>query len=135
MMRHAAVRTLLRSGLVAAALRQRWGSQERMMMSGMGERPRWVALWGNGDYGRLGQASGESRWIPTICMSMHNLQPVALACGGAHTLVLTGLAFHLFPILPFTCVEQVLGTCNCGQNVFGGLRFGLFNLIHKSTAG
>ncbi|KAG0587458.1 hypothetical protein KC19_2G165600 [Ceratodon purpureus] len=85
MLRHA-VRPL-RSGLVATA-RQLWGSQERAM-SGMGERQRWVALWGNGDYGRLGQSSVESVWVPTVCVTMQNLQPLALACGGAHTLVLT----------------------------------------------
>lgn len=84
-MRHA-VRPL-RGGLVATA-RQQWGSQERRM-SGIGDKHRWVALWGNGDYGRLGQASGESFWEPTVCKSMQHLQPIALACGGAHTLVLT----------------------------------------------
>jgi hypothetical protein len=68
-------------------------------MSGMGDRQRWVALWGNGDYGRLGQASASSFWAPTLCMSMQTLQPMAVACGGAHTLVLTGLASHL-PLKP-----------------------------------
>ena len=101
MLRHA-VRPL-RSGLVATA-RQLWGSQERAM-SGMGERQRWVALWGNGDYGRLGQSSVESVWVPTVCVTMQNLQPLALACGGAHTLVLTGLASHL-PQTPF-CLSLV----------------------------
>lgn len=69
-------------------------------MSGMGDKQRWVALWGNGDYGRLGMASTASFWEPTVCKSMQNLQPVAVACGGAHTLVLTGLASS--PSSPFS---------------------------------
>ncbi|KAG6549771.1 hypothetical protein Mapa_008752 [Marchantia paleacea] len=52
----------------------------------------WVALWGNGDHGRLGLSSSsntESRWEPTVCESLAKLEPITVACGGAHTLVLT----------------------------------------------
>jgi len=89
MLRHA-VRPFFRrrGGLVQQQL-QLWPG--RAMSSGMsGDKQRWVALWGNGDFGRLGLASTESCWKPTVCKSMQNLQPVAVACGGAHTLVLTG---------------------------------------------
>ncbi|BBM98942.1 hypothetical protein MPTK1_1g17400 [Marchantia polymorpha subsp. ruderalis] len=53
-----------------------------------------VALWGNGDHGRLGLSSASSsnaasRWEPTVCESLAELEPIAVACGGAHTLVLT----------------------------------------------
>lgn len=49
----------------------------------------WVALWGNGDYGRLGLRSFDSRWKPTVCQSLQDQRPGSVACGGAHTLFLT----------------------------------------------
>ncbi|GJN04672.1 hypothetical protein PR202_ga22237 [Eleusine coracana subsp. coracana] len=57
------------------------------------EPPRRVAaLWGNGDYGRLGLGALESQWSPTACpffLDRAGDPPVSLACGGAHTLFLT----------------------------------------------
>lgn len=55
-------------------------------------RRRFVALWGNGDYGRLGFGDLGSRWRPAICsfLSDDDDLPVSVACGGAHTLFLTG---------------------------------------------
>jgi hypothetical protein len=56
------------------------------------ETPRLVAaLWGNGDYGRLGLGALESQWSPTACpffLARAGDPPVSLACGGAHTLFL-----------------------------------------------
>ncbi|KAL3700705.1 hypothetical protein R1sor_018727 [Riccia sorocarpa] len=50
-----------------------------------------VALWGNGDHGRLGlsSTSTSSRWQPTVCDSLDDIEPISVACGGAHTLVLS----------------------------------------------
>lgn len=61
-------------------------------------RRRVAALWGNGDYGRLGMGALESRWSPTACPFFltgrpgddDDDPPASLACGGAHTLFLTG---------------------------------------------
>jgi len=53
------------------------------------ENKKWAALWGNGDFGRLGLCSPMSKWEPTICKSLQNHQPRSIACGGAHTLILT----------------------------------------------
>jgi len=55
-------------------------------------RRRVAALWGNGDYGRLGLGALESRWSPTACpffLARAADPPASLACGGAHTLFLT----------------------------------------------
>lgn len=50
-----------------------------------------AALWGNGDYGRLGLGNLESQWKPKILNSStfgdQSLREIA--CGGAHTLFLT----------------------------------------------
>ncbi|MQL86304.1 hypothetical protein Taro_018834, partial [Colocasia esculenta] len=52
---------------------------------------RFVALWGNGDHGRLGLGDLGSRWRPALCpfVSDDCDLPVYVACGGAHTLFLT----------------------------------------------
>ncbi len=76
-----------------------WGKKRRGMATRRESRQRWVALWGNGDYGRLGLASSKSVWEPTLCTSLQHTQPVAVACGGAHTLVLTGLSLPLYLFL------------------------------------
>ncbi|PAN42969.1 hypothetical protein GQ55_8G196400 [Panicum hallii var. hallii] len=55
-------------------------------------RQRVAALWGNGDYGRLGLGALESRWSPAACpffLARAADPPASLACGGAHTLFLT----------------------------------------------
>ncbi|XP_074583428.1 ultraviolet-B receptor UVR8 [Curcuma longa] len=55
-----------------------------------GEAPRrFAALWGNGDFGRLGLGGLASRFKPTVCPFFDNDPPVSIACGGAHTLFLT----------------------------------------------
>eukprot|EP00897_Mesotaenium_endlicherianum_P005438 jgi/Mesen1/4922/ME000246S04145 len=48
-----------------------------------------VALWGNADFGRLGLGDDRSREVPTVCGALDKLMVRQVACGGAHTLVLT----------------------------------------------
>ncbi|MED6144826.1 hypothetical protein PIB30_019070 [Stylosanthes scabra] len=50
---------------------------------------RFVALWGNGDYGRLGLGTLDSQWTPAICNAFQHKTVKSIACGGAHTLFLT----------------------------------------------
>ncbi|KAL4561348.1 hypothetical protein LXL04_033513 [Taraxacum kok-saghyz] len=50
---------------------------------------RFVAVWGNGDYGRLGLGSVESKWRPALCSAFGDGNLREIACGGAHTLFLT----------------------------------------------
>ncbi|CAJ1974860.1 unnamed protein product [Sphenostylis stenocarpa] len=50
---------------------------------------RFAALWGNGDYGRLGLGNLDSQWKPVVCPAFRNQTLNAIACGGAHTLFLT----------------------------------------------
>ncbi|KAL5714539.1 HECT-type E3 ubiquitin transferase [Ranunculus cassubicifolius] len=63
---------------------------------GLGFSRRWIsnsnrfaALWGNGDYGRLGLGNLDSQWSPTICRGLDDQNVKAISCGGAHTLFLT----------------------------------------------
>lgn len=53
---------------------------------------RFAALWGNGDYGRLGHGTLESQWRPKVLFPsvFDNQNLREIACGGAHTLFLTG---------------------------------------------
>ncbi|CAM0906727.1 unnamed protein product [Alopecurus aequalis] len=72
----------------------RWVSSGTAAAANSGEptRQRVAALWGNGDYGRLGLGALESRWRPTACpffLARPGDPPAFLACGGAHTLFLT----------------------------------------------
>ncbi|XP_010272767.1 PREDICTED: ultraviolet-B receptor UVR8 isoform X2 [Nelumbo nucifera] len=60
---------------------RRWMSTE--------PKKRFAALWGNGDYGRLGLGKLDSQWRPAVCPGFENESLRAIACGGAHTLFLT----------------------------------------------
>ncbi|KAL1814094.1 hypothetical protein ACET3Z_024159 [Daucus carota] len=65
-------------------------SDLRSVSSRAEKKPRRVAaLWGNGDYGRLGLGSLESQWRPVCCSSFGDQSVCQIACGGAHTLFLT----------------------------------------------
>ncbi|KAG0471269.1 hypothetical protein HPP92_015815 [Vanilla planifolia] len=82
-------RSVLRgiSGLEAASSTPSSGFLRRWIST---STRRFVALWGNGDYGRLGLGSLESRWKPTACPFFSDDDPpVSISCGGAHTLFLT----------------------------------------------
>lgn len=50
---------------------------------------RFAAVWGNGDFGRLGLGQLDSQWKPCICPAFHDQSLRAISCGGAHTLFLT----------------------------------------------
>ncbi|GLT54461.1 hypothetical protein SLA2020_276580 [Shorea laevis] len=58
-------------------------------MSNEVSRKRFAAVWGNGDYGRLGLGGLDSQWTPAICSAFRDQSLRAIACGGAHTLFLT----------------------------------------------
>ncbi|KAI3920336.1 hypothetical protein MKX01_000675 [Papaver californicum] len=58
---------------------------------------RFAALWGNGDFGRLGLGTANSQWTPTVCTAFQDNDDsvCSISCGGAHTLFLseTGRVF------------------------------------------
>ncbi|XP_059431589.1 ultraviolet-B receptor UVR8-like [Corylus avellana] len=57
-------------------------------MSNEASGKRFAAVWGNGDYGRLGLGGLDSQWRPAICSSFRDQSLRAISCGGAHTLFL-----------------------------------------------
>lgn len=71
---------------------KRWFSSEST-------RRTYAALWGNGDFGRLGLGNLDSQWRPRLLPSsaFGNQGLNSIACGGAHTLFLTGSLFSFKP--------------------------------------
>lgn len=61
----------------------------RRSYSSQAKNNRFAALWGNGDFGRLGLGSLESQWRPVVCSALAKDNLRSIACGGAHTLFLT----------------------------------------------
>jgi hypothetical protein len=51
---------------------------------------RLLAVFGNGQHGRLGLASVASQLYPAICSPLQQLNVASVACGGGHTVVLAG---------------------------------------------
>ncbi|XP_034691673.1 ultraviolet-B receptor UVR8 [Vitis riparia] len=72
-----------------SALQSKLGLGFCRRLSSSEPRKRFAALWGNGDFGRLGLGSLESQWRPAVCSAFDHHSLVAIACGGAHTLFLT----------------------------------------------
>lgn len=61
---------------------------------------RFGAVWGNGDFGRLGLGNLDSQWSPVPCCSAFDREMLKdIACGGAHTLFLTGSKLPFFVVL------------------------------------
>jgi hypothetical protein len=49
-----------------------------------------VALWGNADFGRLGHGNYRATEEPVICEALEEHSIKQVACGGAHSVVVTG---------------------------------------------
>eukprot|EP00268_Persea_americana_P052753 TRINITY_DN5926_c1_g1_i2.p1 TRINITY_DN5926_c1_g1~~TRINITY_DN5926_c1_g1_i2.p1 ORF type:complete len:427 (+),score=78.22 TRINITY_DN5926_c1_g1_i2:188-1468(+) len=85
-------KTCLQVSRFAPSSPSRLGFLQRWMSSSgtSSTKKRFVALWGNGDFGRLGLGHLNSQWKPAICGAFHgDDDPTAISCGGAHTLFLT----------------------------------------------
>ena len=68
-----------------------------MVRSSLASYSRLLACWGNGDFGRLGHGVGcFGETVPLICSLLSDLSVAQASCGGAHTVVVTG-------IMPATC--------------------------------
>ncbi|KAL0423815.1 UNVERIFIED_CONTAM: hypothetical protein Sradi_0916300 [Sesamum radiatum] len=86
-----------KEGLAFGSSFRRWVSVESGRSEGFAEElsngKKFAALWGNGDFGRLGLGNLESQWrpkpiLPSAFFGDQSLKEVA--CGGAHTVFLTG---------------------------------------------
>ncbi|CAA2990925.1 Hypothetical predicted protein [Olea europaea subsp. europaea] len=69
----------------------KFGNEEEKQFGKLNKGKKFVALWGNGDYGRLGLGNLQSQWRPKPLFSsaFDNQSVKEIACGGAHTLFLT----------------------------------------------
>ena len=84
--------------LAATKLRSGLGFLGRSFSEAPRSGKRFAALWGNGDYGRLGLGNLDSRWSPAICDAFRDKTLKSIACGGAHTLFLTGSSSFLLSL-------------------------------------
>ncbi|XP_074320985.1 ultraviolet-B receptor UVR8 [Silene latifolia] len=85
---HLAESTPISPSRFGLRLRLQFGLSARRYSNG-GEK-RFAALWGNGDYGRLGLGGLDSQWRPVVCSAFRGADSLrSLSCGGAHTLFLT----------------------------------------------
>ncbi|GMN62718.1 hypothetical protein TIFTF001_031789 [Ficus carica] len=75
----------------STSLKLGFGLARRWLWSSSETGQRFAAVWGNGDYGRLGLRSLDSHWRPAPLLSstFRDQGLRAIACGGAHTLFLT----------------------------------------------
>ena len=63
-----------------------------MVRSSLASYSRLLACWGNGDFGRLGHGLGcFGETVPLICSLLSDLSVAQASCGGAHTVVVTGM--------------------------------------------
>jgi alpha-tubulin suppressor-like RCC1 family protein len=65
---------------------------------------RLLAVFGNGQHGRLGLASVASQLYPAICTPLQHVNVASVACGGGHTVVLAGAPPHPAPLWARRCV-------------------------------
>ncbi|KAL2941860.1 Ultraviolet-B receptor UVR8, partial [Bienertia sinuspersici] len=56
-----------------------------------GRGQRFAALWGNGDYGRLGLGSVDSQWKPVVCSAFNGDNLRSIACGESGRVYASGL--------------------------------------------
>lgn len=82
---------------------------------------RFAAVWGNGDYGRLGHGNlqSHSRPMPVASPAFGREGLKSIACGGAHTLFLTGrfpflhfLSFSLAHLIYYSRAKVCLKWCD-----------------------
>lgn len=71
----------------ASAAQQRWYSAGAGSAS-PSPTARQLAVWGNGDFGRLGLGAAGSVDVPAVCGALARTGVRQVACGGAHTVVL-----------------------------------------------
>jgi alpha-tubulin suppressor-like RCC1 family protein len=86
---------MLRRGALATTLRawsagaRRASTSSSSSSSSGGDGSCWVAAWGNGDWGRLGDGACKNKTQPHRVLGLPaGVAPLAVAAGGAHTVVL-----------------------------------------------
>lgn len=98
-----------------------WRSGSRLFSSNSGKR--FAAVWGNGDFGRLGLGNLDSQWRPVPCSAFDRVILKDIACGGAHTLFLTGSKLLFFEILRFLWDWFLVLLCYVNVSIWGTLYY------------